>query len=251
MELSRKGWSWGTYYTWCAHPDYLRLTKRVPLENADVTARSNETSGLLETLPATISAFCVLIGGIVVLWAHELEPASSHMATHIGLMNVVAPLAAALLVLAPLTGPGRPGTAWAAALIQVALLWAWHAPVLQPLLLTSHSVAMTSHAILFVSAVWFWSSLLRLAPQARWHGIAIFLMTGKLACLLGVLLTFSPRVLHEGQDHAITLADQQLAGLLMIIACPLSYVVAGVILAAQLIGSLRNAWSAPNATTVR
>ncbi len=39
--------------------------------------------------------------------------------------------------------------------------------------------------------------------------------------------------------HALpSLEDQQLAGLLMIAACPLSYVVAGIVLTVQLIGEL-------------
>lgn len=63
------------------------------------------------------------------------------------------------------------------------------------------------------------------------------LLTGKLACLLGALLIFAPRELYR--LHGLpSLEDQQLAGLLMITACPLSYVVAGVAMAAQAIGDL-------------
>jgi putative membrane protein len=48
----------------------------------------------------------------------------------------------------------------------------------------------------------------------------------------------SPRTLyatlHAGHaDQAIALADQQLAALLMVVACPLTYIAAGVILSAQ------------------
>jgi putative membrane protein len=173
------------------------------------------------------------------------------MAIHIGAMNVVAPLAAALLVLGS-RAPRSPVTVWAAAIIQLALLWSWHAPAVQQLIWGSNVVATASHAILLGSAFWFWSSLLRLAGPARWHGIAILLITGKFACLLGVLLTFSPRLLHEAHGvHGTTLSDQQLAGLLMITACPLSYLVAGVVLSARLIGGLRSGWTAPTATAVR
>ncbi len=217
----------------------------------DVTAPFNDKLEMPRRLPATLSAICVLIGGAAVLSTHELGPASSHMAIHIGSMNVVAPLAAALLVFGALARPSRPGTVWAAAVFQMTLLWTWHAPALQQLLWTSHSAAIASHAILSVSALLFWWSLLRLAGSARWHAIAALLMTGKFACLLGVLLTFSPRLLHEASGHASTLVDQQLAGLLMISACPLSYLVAGVVLTAQLVGGREIVWSSPNATPVR
>jgi putative membrane protein len=67
------------------------------------------------------------------------------------------------------------------------------------------------------------------------------LLTGKLSCLLGALLIFAPRILYtSGHQHSAmaNLTDQQLAGLLMIIACPLSYVTAGVVLAAQMMADL-------------
>ena len=78
-------------------------------------------------------------------------------------------------------------------------------------------------------------------PSARWQAIFLLLLTGKLSCLLGALLIFAPRLLYAADIHAPsfdigTLDDQQLAGLLMITACPLSYVVAGVVLAARMIG---------------
>jgi putative membrane protein len=218
----------------------------------DVIAQSEQARELPRSSPATASAACVLIGGVIVLTAHELGPTSAHMAAHIGSMNLIAPLTAAFLVRAEFVRPSQPSTVWSAALIQLALIWSCHAPAVQQFLLTSHSVQIASHSILFISALWFWWSLLRLVDWTRWHAIAAVLMTGKFACLLGVLLTFSPRLLHETEGlHETTLSDQQLAGLLMITACPLSYLVAGVVLAAQLIGSPRSAWSASAATTVR
>jgi putative membrane protein len=213
----------------------------------DMTVRSNEARNVSGTLPATLSASCVLIGGVVVVSAHQLGPASTHMAVHIGLMNLVAPLAAAALALGPFAGPSRPGAVWSAAITQMVLLWCWHAPPLQQFLLTSHVATIAGHTFLFVSALWFWWSLLRLTAWARWQAVAALLITGKLACLLGVLLTFSPRLLLGIHDPATTLSDQQLAGLLMITACPLSYVVAGVVLAAQLVGGAQSSWNAPNA----
>jgi putative membrane protein len=215
--------------------------------------RSDEARPAPTTLPATGSAICVLVGGAIVLLEHELGAASAHMAVHIASMNLIAPLAAAILVLNPLARPSRPSTLWTAAVIQLVLLWSWHAPALQQLVSMSHSAMIASHGVLFVSALCFWWSLLRLVGSDRWHAIAVVLMTGKFACLLGVLLTFSPRLLRgsEGLHHGSTLSDQQLAGLLMVAACPLSYLVAGVVLAAQLIDALRSTCSASTVAAVR
>jgi putative membrane protein len=74
----------------------------------------------------------------------------------------------------------------------------------------------------------------------RWHGILGLVVTGKLSCLLAALLVFSPRQLFtEAHHHVGSLDDQQVAGLLMLTACPLSYVVAGAVMAMQLSGIIR------------
>ena len=75
-------------------------------------------------------------------------------------------------------------------------------------------------------------ALLRLHGTERWHGVLGLLVTGKLSCLLAALLVFAPRPLypHRPSRSAMSLADQQLAGLLMLTACPLSYVVAGIVM---------------------
>jgi putative membrane protein len=55
---------------------------------------------------------------------------------------------------------------------------------------------------------------------------------------LSVLLTFAsyplyPVMAHHGLQAPDPLADQQLAGLLMLVACPLSYLVAAVVVASN------------------
>lgn len=87
------------------------------------------------------------------------------------------------------------------------------------------------HGSLFLAALAFWVLLLDMMERSGWQAILGLLLTGKLACLLGALLIFAARPLYS--DAA--LADQQLAGLLMITACPLSYIAAGVVIAARLI----------------
>lgn len=96
------------------------------------------------------------------------------------------------------------------------------------------------HASMFGAALWFWLSLIRLRPALEWQGILALLITGKLACLLAGLLVFAPRALLAGHHQAEqALDDQHLAGLLMILACPASYVLAGVLTAVRLVGVMR------------
>jgi putative membrane protein len=193
-------------------------------------------------LPAIASALAVLIVGIVLVLSHELGPLSAHMVLHIAMMNVAAPLAAILL--APRKARVRARIMWAFAIAQIAFLWMWHAPALQRQILNVPALQLVMHASLLAVAFGFWTALIRLDPEKRWQLIAVLLVTAKLSCLPAVLLIFAPRALYEStlQEHAVHAAwlsggleDQQLAGLVMVSACPLSYVVAGVIVTAQLL----------------
>jgi putative membrane protein len=159
---------------------------------------------------------------------------SAHMAMHIAAMNVLAPLAAVAWISLVRDRHGKPGRLWLAALAQIGVLWAWHLPAAQYLLAHGSTAVFLAQALLFASALLFWITLLRLDGILRWHGVLALLITGKLFCLLAALLVFAPRTLYGMHDPALD--DQQLAGLLMIVACPLSYVLAGVVLAAQLVG---------------
>ena len=195
------------------------------------------------TLPAVVSAFAVLAAGGVAL-LYPIGPISAHMLVHIALMNVLAPLMAS----APSRAwppSNRAALVWATTIAQILLLWLWHAPPAHRAAAGSLLGLVTMHGSLFAVALLFWLSLMALPARSAWQGIFALLITGKLACLLGALLIFAPRTLYEAghADHAAlsTLDDQQLAGLTMIAGCPLSYVLAGVIMAAQTVNRLGRA----------
>lgn len=189
-------------------------------------------------LPASAALAALISAAFVILPSAAFGGFSAHMAAHIAAMNVLAPLAAITIAV---RAPGRIGSEafWAVTGLQIAALWGWHLPALQHF--SGHGLAgpLLMHGSLFVFAVAFWTSLLRLSGKQRWHGILGLLVTGKFSCLLAALLVFAPRPLYTaGHDVASSLGDQQLAGLLMITACPLSYVVAGVVMTVQLIKDL-------------
>jgi putative membrane protein len=160
------------------------------------------------------------------------------MALHIALMNIAAPLVAILVAHIGYPGTDRSMALWSASAIQIALLWMWHVPLLHRWATESGTQQVLMHGSLFVAAAGFWTLLACMPARSSWQGIFLLLLTGKLSCLLGALLIFAPRLLYAGHHHSASLDDQHLAGLLMITACPLSYVTAGVVLAAQIMTDL-------------
>jgi putative membrane protein len=175
----------------------------------------------------------------------SLGPLSWQMAQHILLMNVAAPLLAAI-VLARFVPAGLSRWIAVASVLQLGLLWFWHAPS------GAHGAAHGAGyewamlLSLFVAAMLFWSAVVASVGSSRWRAIFALLITSKLFCLLGVLLTFAPRALYQNAifcEHghctpAAMLADQQMAGLMMLIACPATYLLAAVIVAASWLGAI-------------
>lgn len=163
---------------------------------------------------------------------------TQHMTVHLALMGVVAPLVAARV-------PGY-GTSFAlrphltaATMAQIGLLWAWHAPFVLTSVHGSAIATLAMHLSLFGCSVWFWAAIFGQAGRAPWKSILALLVTGKLLCLLGILFTFAPRPiyaitsLHAGHSSAtgdLAIADQQLAGLVMLATCPVVYVAAATLI---------------------
>lgn len=186
----------------------------------------------MQTKPLTLIALVELSALSVLLllaffYTGSAGVFSRHMIVHIALMTVVAPAIAGLML-----GTGASATGFAtlcaAATLQALMLFIWHAPPAISLTMHDHGKALGLQAMLFGSALWFWHAALTQASKHLWRAVIALLLTGKLFCLIAVLLVFAPRVLYGGM--AIELADQQLAGLLMVTVCPLTYVFAAIAL---------------------
>jgi putative membrane protein len=190
--------------------------------------------------PVLIGAAVLAASGLITGSLVELGPLSLQMLQHLTLMNVVAPLVALGL---SRRGPSAPTSLLLVGFVQLVALWAWHAPAVQHIAASSSTAQVALMSVLAGAAIWFWSALI---AASEWKALIALLLTGKLACLLGALLIFAPRDLYnlDGLVLALcttgpsSLADQQLAGLLMITACPLSYLVTGVALAAMMLARL-------------
>jgi putative membrane protein len=186
---------------------------------------------------------------------------TEHMAGHILAMNVAAPvLVLTTRRLAPHIGADwLPHSIGLAAACQIALLGVWHLPVAVAFAAASAAGMAAMHLSLLLAALWFWACVVDEADESRWRSLGALLITGKLFCLLGVLLVLAPRPIyaeavriHAGAGHVPLghmLPDQQLAGLLMLVACPLTYVLAGVVIAARWIAEIdrRPSWTSPEA----
>ncbi len=198
------------------------------------------TVGLRSPLGLSVATIAAGLAAVPLL--NETGPLSLRMLQHLAIMNVAAPLAAAWLQSRSSNGGSR--SLALAGVVQMLLLWAWHVPAVQTGL-SQHPIAELSTALLMLAAaIAFWRGVLSAGEAGRWSGVGALLVTGKLACLLGALLVFSARDLYAGVSFAwcgsgtSTLADQQLAGLLMITACPLSYLIAGTTMASHLLRTL-------------
>jgi putative membrane protein len=200
----------------------------------------------------TVVGACAVAGaGALVLGLLPLGSLSRHMATHIALMNIVAPLTAVVMYSRRETlGLARgPSTLWIATVGQLAVLWFAHSPIVHHAMQSHFAAAVAVHGALFLSALVFWISIVK-SVRSRWHAILALLVSGKLACLLGALLTFSPRMIYgahaTGTSDAAALADQHLSGLLMIVACPLSFILTATVLTAQILGDVSAPHTAPS-----
>ncbi len=193
--------------------------------------------------PVVASAALVAGSATMTLFLPEGGPLTRQMVLHLGVMNVAAPLLA-LGLSRPLAVPP-----WMSAGLQMALLWAWHLPAVQQAAAGQPLLQAGMLGLLGLAALAFWSAIVRSVGDGRWTALAVLLVTGKLACLLGAVLILAPRDLYGLPGLALALcaagpstpADQHLAGLLMVTACPLSYLVAGVALAARALADLDTA----------
>lgn len=181
---------------------------------------------------------------------------TQHMAIHLAMMGLVAPIVATLALRrnADLFPPRLHLAAATAA--QVALLWAWHAPSVLTGTHESGVAAVAMHLSLFLCSLWFWAAIFRETERAPWKSVVALLVTGKLFCLLGILFTFAPRPLyaaisahagHLDAAAAMMIRDQQLAGLVMLAACPAVYVAASTLIARRWLSRIDRSggWSLP------
>jgi cytochrome c oxidase assembly factor CtaG len=161
---------------------------------------------------------------------------AAHMAQHMLLIGVAAPLIAVSRPVLPFMkgrrALARPVLALAkplsAFLLHGAAIWLAHAPALLEWSLDSRPMHALQHFALVATAALFWWSLFARgragAGEAALWSLATLVHTGA----LGALLTFAPRRLYPSYG----LEDQQFAGLVMWVPGGACYIAAGMAFAA-------------------
>ena len=159
-----------------------------------------------------------------------LGPRGAHMVAHILVMNAIAPFAAwGVLPLSLQLHVNANRALVAGFTFQIALFFVWHLPGAATSVALAHGAL---NAALLCASILFWVAIFSLEPVQRWRGFVALMLTGKLACLLGALLLFAPRLLDGGAADT-ALDDQRMAGLLMLAACPLCYLASAIAIAAK------------------
>ncbi|MCP1209333.1 cytochrome c oxidase assembly protein [Devosia subaequoris] len=169
---------------------------------------------------------------------------SSHMLTHLLVMNALVPIAVYALARRGLVPRIWRIWPWATT-AQLVLLWGWHSPAALTAAMHDAPLMLLMQLSLAAAAALFWMSIASMPERESWRAPLALLITGKLFCLLGALLVFAPNLLFSGAhrfaSHATgSLADQHMAGMIMLVACPLSYVTAGIVLASRWFFSLED-----------
>lgn len=184
---------------------------------------------------SVVLAMATLAGALAVSGA-DLGALSQHMGFHLLLTNAAAPLLALAWRGTSTPRSMAPGpSVLAATAAQMTGLWIVHLPIGMSVLGQWPASHLPVHGLLFLLALWFWCAVLAQKGTRRWRALAALLATGKLACLLGVLLVFAKQPLYPG---LASLEDQQQAGLWMIAGCTLSYVSAAVAVAVRWLNEL-------------
>jgi putative membrane protein len=188
------------------------------------------------------------IGVLVAAWLGPLPALAphlfaAHMAMHIAVVCVAAPLIA-VGIAASRIDPVERAPQWfsplAASLIELAVVWGWHAPGPHEAARAVPAVLMAEQGSFLAVGLMLWLSVLGGGGSKRREragvGILALLLTSMHMTLLGVLLTLSPRPLYpHGGDDAVELADQQLGGLMMLIGGGTVYLIGGLMLLAWLL----------------
>jgi putative membrane protein len=205
---------------------------------------------LRRSLPNVLSAgrLAAFMGGMFSLWAAVGSPLAvldhqlliAHMAQHLLLMTVAAPLillGAPVIALLhglprtlqrcpPVRGLGRilahPACCWIASTLTVI---GWHVPALFALGMRSERWHSAEHACFFAAGLLFWWPVVQPWPSlARWPrwSVPLYLFLATLPCdALSAFLTFCGRVVYPHYLYAqrlfdiSALADQECAGALM------------------------------------
>jgi putative membrane protein len=194
----------------------------------------------------------ILLGLLVLasVWVWPLQqlapgPFAAHMTMHMGVVAVAAPLLAFGLAggrFDPIRKAPRVFAPIPASIVELVVVWAWHAPALHDVARHTTAGVVAEQATFLTSGVVVWLSAVGGDARERANrtgaGILALLLTSMHMTLLGALLALPPRPLyaHACAGGSLTpLEDQHLGGAIMLIAGGLSYLLGGLWLTVRLL----------------
>jgi putative membrane protein len=198
-------------------------------------------------------AFFALLGLLVLgaIWLGPLpalvsDSFAAHMAVHMGVVAVAAPLFAFSLSgtrYDPSASCPRFFAPIQASVVEFAVIWVWHAPVLHQAARQNSSMFLLEQSTFLASGFWLWMAAAGGAQSARFPrrgaGIAGLLFTSMHMTLLGALFALAPRPLYSHSEMSLhgwsSIADQHLGGVIMLIVGSASYLAGGLWLTFDLI----------------
>ncbi|ANK77483.1 MULTISPECIES: cytochrome c oxidase assembly protein [Ensifer] len=192
---------------------------------------------------------CLLLA---VIWLGPLLSAwrgsvTAHMLAHMGVVAVAAPLIAIGVAprLASCRRPVLTGLPIVASLVELLVVWGWHAPAARRLAESSLWGTALEQACFLAAGLFLWSTCLAAGSTNRSSSNAAgtfgLLLTSVHMTLLGALLALSPRTLYQFGDvtcfgTTLTAAqDQQLGAVVMLMVGAAAYLAGGVALLSGLL----------------
>ncbi len=196
-------------------------------------------------------SFFVGLAVLALIWLGPLlsvyrESFAAHMLAHMGVVAVAAPL----LAIGLSDTLARTETPWAsfstsapivASVVELAVVWGWHAPVGRALVEQSDIAAVAEQGSFLFAGLFLWLCCLR--PGHEGPGAFGLLLTSVHMTLLGALLALSPRSLY-GMDQVTCLGltltaaeDQHLGGVIMLLVGAAVYLAGGVVLLGRLLNA--------------
>lgn len=170
---------------------------------------------------------------------------AAHMTMHMGVVAIAAPVLTLGLAGSLYDPVRRIPTMFVplpVSLVELVVVWAWHAPALHHLARHSTIGLMAEQSMFLLSGLLVWLSAFGGAPQQRQPrraaGIIALLLTSMHMTLLGALLALPLRPLYAhgvGDSGLSSLADQQLGGAIMLVVGGVSYLLGGLWLTAGLL----------------
>ena len=176
---------------------------------------------------------------------------SAHMTMHMAVVAVAAPL----LALGLAGGRGDPSlrapalfSAVPASVLELVLVWTWHAPALHHIARTTNTGLIAEQGVFLAAGFLVWMSAVGGDAEGRGRragaGVVALLLTSMHMTLLGALIALAPRVLYghavDGASVDARLAQQQLGGVVMVLAGGVSYLWGGLWLASRMLGTRRD-----------